>query len=787
MKRMGWFLFLFLLFTWNLQAAEPLRLESGAERWVLDAHLEVLTDPTRQITFAQIQQGHLQTQFKDNLGGPPSPGFTENYYWLRFRLENQQAKQSRFLLEFAETAVDFFEVYLPMPGGGYRKVPGGDLLKVSQRELFDNKFLFPLHIPPGQAVEVYLHMQSGYAVMPLVLHHPDAFKETNDTERLVVGMALGVILALAIYNLILYLGIRDATFITYGLYHFSVALQQSVFNGNAQLYLWPENPWLANHMMTVGIYLMLLFALLFTNQFLSLRERMPRLHLFQMGGVAYSAVMILVSLAMPVNLSVQIATISAIFLVGLVAWGILACLFQGVRQARFMALAWAVFLVGGVIYALRGNGLTPVNWFTNHAMHLGMVLEALLLSWALSDRISILRREKEQSDQEALAAQRKLTQELEAQVSARTTELSQKNRDLELANETKDQFFSILAHDLRGPMGSLSVIFNEVVKEPKDLEPELLHHIQSATGNLHQLLEDLLTWARSQKGQLEARPKEFDLVEAAREQLDLLLPALQQKGVRLKQELPPHLYVYADPAMTRTVLRNLLGNALKFTPRGAEVSLRLRQQGAEVLVEVEDSGVGMDAETQAKLFQLGGERSSPGTDNEPGTGLGLLLCKEFVDQNQGQIGAQSELGVGSRFWFTLPWRPRREESPKRPSFSGLRILLAEDNPLHRETSAKVLSDLGLNFETAANGLEALNSIQAGGIDLVLLDIDMPTMTGIEVAQEVQTLDQRPCLVVLSSYSKEELTERAEGLGFAGYLNKPLRAEPLLDLLSETLA
>ncbi len=334
------------------------------------------------------------------------------------------------------------------------------------------------------------------------------------------------------------------------------------------------------------------------------------------------------------------------------------------------------------------------------------------------------------------------------------------------------------------------MLFNESIGTGADLDQEMLEAVRTTTSNLHRLLETLLSWARSQQGRIEYNPEDFALEVPVNECIGLLNGSAQRKGITLRSEVTSTQFVFGDVALATTVIRNLINNSVKFTPAGGEIVVRAKEAGAELEVSVTDTGVGMDEETRSKLFKIDEKvQSSLGTGHEEGAGLGLVLCKEFVEKNGGRIAVESERGKGSRFYFTLPKAETagrgQEDNAKLVSLcKELRVLLVEDNDLHRETSSKVLRDLGCAFETANDGVEAVEkSSQGRGFDLVLMDIDMPRLNGIEATKQIEHSAQVPMILALSSYSRDELERRTGADLFGGYLNKPLSKNNLLQALS----
>ena len=237
-------------------------------------------------------------------------------------------------------------------------------------------------------------------------------------------------------------------------------------------------------------------------------------------------------------------------------------------------------------------------------------------------------------------------------------EMEQHLKEVCQANSTRDKLLSIIAHDLRNPLngvlGLSSLLIEDFTSFPPDTCLEMVQQIHHSAGAMFSLLENLLAWARQQTGQLQCKPILFDLHPLSIHIVFLFSGAIAHKNIRVHNEITPGTMVYADENMIHTVLRNLLSNAIKFTPAEGLVNLSAHLQYGQWSVEITDSGVGMSAEAQEKLFHLAANHSTPGTQGEKGTGLGLAVCKDLVEKNGGALNIRSQLHCGSTFSFTLP-------------------------------------------------------------------------------------------------------------------------------------
>ncbi|HEY3404839.1 MAG TPA: tetratricopeptide repeat-containing sensor histidine kinase [Ohtaekwangia sp.] len=232
------------------------------------------------------------------------------------------------------------------------------------------------------------------------------------------------------------------------------------------------------------------------------------------------------------------------------------------------------------------------------------------------------------------------------------------NIELQNLNATKDKFFSIISHDLKGPLNSLISFSGLLINHADSLSKEeiqmLAKDLDKSLKNLFALLENLLEWSRSQTGNIEFDPEPFDLASTLEQNKDLLLQQAQSKNITLVNAIATGVPVSAHKNSINTVIRNLISNAIKFTPQGGRISMGVKANGKEWIVSIADNGVGMSPDVVEKIFRIDTRHTTKGTANEKGTGLGLILCKDFVEKNGGRIWVESEIGKGSVFYFSLP-------------------------------------------------------------------------------------------------------------------------------------
>ncbi len=241
---------------------------------------------------------------------------------------------------------------------------------------------------------------------------------------------------------------------------------------------------------------------------------------------------------------------------------------------------------------------------------------------------------------------------------AQNNEILKVNKELEDLNATKDEFFRIIGHDLKGPIGQMAQLVELFEKKYKDLTDQKLLNIVSLLKESsvisYKLLENLLDWARTQTGQISFLPTPVLLSTMITENIELIQHQAEAKKITIQFNSGYEGELLADRNMIDTVLRTLLSNAVKFSHKDGQIEVSSYLEKDKVFVSVKDNGVGMNPENTSKLFKIGSGYSTQGTNKEAGTGIGLILCKEFIDKHQGEIWVESEENVGSCFYFSIP-------------------------------------------------------------------------------------------------------------------------------------
>lgn len=238
-------------------------------------------------------------------------------------------------------------------------------------------------------------------------------------------------------------------------------------------------------------------------------------------------------------------------------------------------------------------------------------------------------------------------------------EIKLKNELLQTINAEKDKFFSILAHDLKGPLSALlsatQILTEEIQTMPLEVIKDITISMKESAANIYGLLENLLEWSRLKRGVMNFNPERINLKQITTASIEVLKESARKKDIIINNPLQDDLEIYADSHMFETVIRNLVSNAIKFTPKSGKISvLATVKPDNTVEIKIRDTGIGMNPDMLSRLFILNEKTSRTGTEGEPSTGLGLMVCKEFIEKHGGKIRVESEEGKGSTFSFTIP-------------------------------------------------------------------------------------------------------------------------------------
>jgi signal transduction histidine kinase/ligand-binding sensor domain-containing protein/AraC-like DNA-binding protein len=394
------------------------------------------------------------------------------------------------------------------------------------------------------------------------------------------------------------------------------------------------------------------------------------------------------------------------------------------------------------------------------------------------------------------------------------------NKKLEEFSKTKDKFYSIIAHDLKNPVYALTVLSKMLRKEFKEASgtgKELIHNLEVSSERIKNLILNLTEWTKSQTEKIEVSPVKLSVMELVEENIELHSMQALQKELSIKQEIDHKLFVTADYNMADTIVRNILSNSIKYTPRGGTILIAAYEENGEIIISFKDSGVGISKGMLENLFHKEIGISAKGTDNETGTGLGLIISKEFAELNNGNLSVESKEGEGSTFYLCLPGGVEEIKGRKakeavsviegllrrkiakdaienndegiiiKEEFRGKRILLVDDDDQVRNSVKNILSDIFEVYE-APDVKTAMELSVEKFPDLIISDIMMPGETGISFCYSMKSnrVTSHIPVILLTGQTSEE--SHLEGLtaGANAYITKPFDKKILLITVNNLL-
>ncbi|WP_426208100.1 hybrid sensor histidine kinase/response regulator [Pseudomonas sp. TWR2-1-1] len=777
------YLFVMLL-GWLPMLASAVEFDEATQSLPLGRVMQVFEDIGGQATLADIRA--RDDLFKPHNKDTLNAGYSHSAFWLKVDLSYQPLNPQihrTWLLELAYPPMDNIDLYLADASGNYRLAERtGDALPFDSRQIKENNYLFELNFSPGQSQTVYLRVASqGSVQAPLTLWSAQAYLEEQPVRIYILGLIYGVLLGMLVYNLFIYLSVRDTSYLYYIFYIASFGLYQLSVNGAAVQYFWPNNPWWANASTPFLIGSAAFFGCQFARTFLHTATHSRWLDRALMLLMAVGVLVMVLALTTSYAVSLRLATglalafIVTIFTAGVVAWA------RGLRVARYFVIAWSAFLLGGLVNTLMVLGYLPNVFLTMYASQIGSAIEVGLLSLALADRINAMRDLQARTLQES------------------GQKLAAMNQQLAHTNQLKDEFLATVTHELRTPMngviGSLELI------KTLDMSPELELYTQTAEGSAREMMHmvnGILALTELQAGRLGVRPRTFGLNELIQSLSDQYGPSARSKGLQFSYEIARNLpdQWVGDADKIRQCLECLLDNAIKFTRVGG-VILRVTGKTAgpgrwALAFNVIDSGIGFVHIEEAELYQNFFQVDGSMTRSYGGLGIGLAICRRLVELLGGRLTHHSQPGQGSQFQLLLELESPLESS--QPSEGRSRtpdecvILLVEDSSPGQVVLRGMLLKLGYRVLSVDNGVDAIEILHRQRVDAVVLGCPFSQVSGASMGSQLLTLAACAKLPVLALFDSETEARQARQQvdGITDYLLKPVRYEAVQQALARRL-
>jgi len=670
--------------------------------------ISIFRDPAKSLTIHEV----IGRKFEYLNQKVPNLGITSDKIWIKFSVDNQSAAEN-LMLVVAQPAIDSITLYRLDNHKLYASSKLGKFKAFHARLVNNPNYIFPVNIARNKKETFYISISSTDQIqLPISLGTPKVVLVNDNSKNILFGIYAGIIIIMILYNLFISFTVKDPSYIYYIVYIFFVGLTQATFQGYAFKFLWPDSPWLAINSSFLVPFFSGITTALFLKRFLQTKIHTPKLHI----GIDLFVLFYFIALGAWIS---GAHTTSIKCLQTLALFGSLYFLYvanvirrKGSRPALFFLIAYTIFLLCVVIFVLRNFNLIEYNLFTSYILEIGSVIQITLLSFALADKINVYRKDKEQSQEQALKISkenerliREQNIELEIQVNKRTEELQNSNLTLNLTlKELKEaqsqlvdaekmaglgQLTAGIAHEINNPINfvtsnikPLGLDINDlydVIQKYEELDPDqdvraqileidrfkkqididfikteinsLLSGIGEGAKRTAEIIRSLKNFSRLD----ESDTKPVDLNEGLESTL-VLLRSTVPPYIKIIKDLQPVPLVECLPGKINQVFMNLITNALhalkvKENPQEEEyIYISTSSVNDHVIISIKDTGSGMTDEIKQKIFEPFFTTKQVGE----GTGLGLSIVFSIIEKHKGHIDVVTKVNLGTEFIITLP-------------------------------------------------------------------------------------------------------------------------------------
>lgn len=647
-----------ILFLLPSHYASALVLDNSFSFKKISNQFEYFEDKTARLELSDILTDRYSTQFTRTKDDVLNFGFNDSAFWLRLELEDFSADDKHWFIKVDYPMLQYLDFYLQDENNNYQRKEMGADRPFKNRDIAHQAYIYKLPKTASGTKTLFVRVvTSSSMTLPISIETEDHFLNSIHMDNIFMGFFYGALAILFIYNLFVFLSLKDKYYLYYLVFVAGFAVFQSSYDGAANLFLWDAA--YNKHIIVPAMAMTTLSSLFFTISFLNLEVQNPaaasiaKLLVVVWGGLILCIPFLEYSqIILPV---VFLSVVSYMFMTtcGYIIWR------NDYKPARLFLGAWLLFMVPMAVLALLRMGLIPSNEITEALYQFGFFSLMILLSLSLADRVNLLKKEKEDFAEQALFNLRKneeliklQNRQLERKVQERTFELRKQKDAAEDANKLKDKFVSLVAHDLKGPLSAL-LSYLGMLKPENEEQVEILEKVIISGQRQMDMINDVLNISRLQTGKLLPHKKNISLYLVVEVAITKNILLARNKNIHITNLIDKADMVFADEPLLVEVMDNLISNAIKFSYSGDRIEISNSKEDATKII-IKDYGIGIKESKLRKIFDLNEKTTTQGTLGEGGTGFGLPYSQEIIKAHDGTITVNSIENEGSEFIVHLP-------------------------------------------------------------------------------------------------------------------------------------
>jgi two-component system sensor histidine kinase BarA len=765
-----------IFITCNVSGQSDIQLISGEGVNRLSSHLKIYRES--QVPLSVEQARKLVSEFSVPADDNPNYGFTKHGVWLYTTISNVTDIE-QWVIDVGFTQLDNVDMYLLVNGRVIAKAHQG-------KSRLNQHYRLPTlkaALPYSNTIELFIRLESQYSslVAPIDIQTHDRHQRVNFFDNMLWGVFYGGLLILAIYNLVLYVGLREKTLLAYVIYILTVVIWQFVWGGHLNLVADSSiAAWFNRH--TDLIYVLIgISSGVFTCYFLEAAKNAPKTLKFLQLNIAILFILGLCSIfnVFPPMWQNTLVYVAAILAISSYTYAGFESYANHFYAARYFIIAWSILACSALIGMFSLVGVFPSNFFTTYCFQFGAFLEAGLFSLALMDK------NRHKLELDVQQATNDLRNNIEL-VEEQNVRLDIARKDAITASNVKSQFLANMSHEIRTPLNAIlgfsKELYNVDLSQDKQ---EQVSIINAAANNLLGIVNDVLDFSKIEAGKLRINNHPFSPNEILEEMISVMAKSAHLKDLEFVFEASPlPEKLIGDSYRIKQILNNLLGNALKFTDSGhiglAASGRELEHGIYELVLKIEDTGIGISREDRRKLFAAFSQVDDALSRSYQGTGLGLVICQELVKLMRGDLNLQSSPGQGSVFTVKIHTNLLNANPSLSPSseWQNKNIVYFDPYPPSRLSGVQLLSHLGARV----TGVESLDFLRQLTDDYDMLFICVPNKKESDLPKILEATRQvNASRSILLFSCSESMTSRTD---LSHYFSHKLRLPLTLGKLNE---